>query len=191
MLHFSCPSFLSFWLTISILKLSILWVREHLLQGSEATTVKFQWNARRASPDPKTSNTFPCIFRGNWGFPSPPPLAPALPLLLLYLMQNLELLLHSVLLLSVEVTGMVSSEVLSGRDDITGIFVTATCQTHGQSSRRAARATCRAKEGEEAAQEPSTALLCSDTAQFLCGDLIYRAASMVTKIWQIPTENSD
>lgn len=72
---------------------------------------------------------------------------------------------------------MVSSEVLSDKDDITGIPVTATCQTHGQSCRRAERGTCRSKEGEEAAQEPSAALLCSYTAQFLCGDLIYRATS--------------
>lgn len=76
---------------------------------------------------------------------------------------------------------MVSSEVPSDRGDIIGILGTATCQTHGQSCRRAARATCRSKEGEEAAQEPSTALICSYTAQFLCGDPIYRATSGVCK----------
>lgn len=76
---------------------------------------------------------------------------------------------------------MVSPEVLSGRDDIIGILVTATCQTHGQSCRRAARATCRSKEGEEAAQEPNTALLCSHTAQFLWADLIDRTTSGICK----------
>lgn len=121
---------------------------------------------------------------GDWGFPSPPSLAPALPLLLLYPVRHLEgAVALGVLLISVEVTGMVSSEVLSDKDDIIGILVTATCQTPRQSCRRAARGTCRSKEGEEAAQEPSAALLCSYTAQFLYlfTELPQEFVRMVTK----------
>lgn len=172
MLHFSCPSFLSFWLTISILKLSILWVREHFLLGSEATTVKFQWNARRDSPDPQTSTTFLCIpaFLGGTGA-----FHHHHPLFLLCLCCSFTSCCTLCSSLVWRWQGWCPQRCWVA--EVTSLGFLSLPLTKLM-ARRAARATCRA---EEAAQEPSTALLCSDTAQFLCADLIYRATSMVTE----------
>lgn len=101
MLPFSCPSFLSFWLTISILKLQILWVREHFIRFYSEVPVGCQ------KQQPRSQNfqyilVYSWIFWGDLGLSITTILCSfALPLLLLYLVQNVGSA-------GVEVAGMVS-----------------------------------------------------------------------------------